>query len=406
MQRVKSLLVVTELNDNIIKWIEEHRNDDTTKLRLSCRKKDDALLYEFAIMQIECRRKATKKLSHTLQSAQFIFPTSLSAEQCTSDDLAEFHSTLITNGETILDMTAGLGIDAFHLAKKAKYITAIDLNEDVAQALSINAKVLNIDNFIGINDDSVEYLKNTTDHFDTIFIDPARRGDGGKRLFALSDCQPNVVELLNLIKQHCNKLIVKASPMLDATQVLRELPNTTDLYAIGTRQECKEIVAVVDFKTPKPSPTLHCITINDEISDFSFTLNDETSAINSYDEISEGMYLFEPYPAVMKMQPSKTLSQQYNAIKLHQHTHLYASSEMIADFPGDCYKIERIYPFSSRIMKEVVKDYPRANVAVRNFILSADELRKRLKIKDDNKYRLYGVTIANGDRLLIISTPI
>ncbi|MBQ2045884.1 MAG: RsmD family RNA methyltransferase [Muribaculaceae bacterium] len=395
--------MVTELSEDIIKWIEEHRNDDTTKLRLSCRKKDDASIYEYAIMQIECRKKTVKKLHNTLKSPHFIFPTTLSAEQCTSDDLAEFHSTLIKEGETILDMTSGLGIDAFHLAQKAKHVTAIDLNEDVAQALSINATALNVTNFTGINTDSVEYLKNSTEHFDTIFIDPARRGDGGKRLFALSDCQPNVVELLDLIKQHCNKLIVKASPMLDATQVLRELPDTTDLYAIGTRQECKELVAVIDFNNHKEAPTLHCIT---EQSDFTYTHETEMNSTALYGNISEDMYIYEPYPAVMKMQPSKTLSQQYNAIKLHQHTHLYASAQIIADFPGVCYKIERIYPFSSRTIKEITKDYPRANVAVRNFILSADELRKRLKIKDDNRYRLYGVTVANGDRLLIISTPI
>lgn len=398
--------MVTELNENIIKWIEEHRNDDTTKLRLSCRKKDDASVYEFAIMQIECRKKTAKKLHSTLQSSHFVFPTTLSAEQCTSDNLAEFHATLINEGETILDMTAGLGIDAFHLAQKAKRITAIDLNEDVAQALSINANALGITNFTGVNADSIEYLKNSTEHFDTIFIDPARRGDGGKRLFALSDCQPNVVEFLDLIKQHCNKLIVKASPMLDATQVLRELPETTDLYAIGTRQECKEIVAVVDFKNPQDSPTLHCITIDDETFDFSFTLDNEISSTNNFGEFKEGMYLYEPYPAIMKLQPFKLISQQFNAIKPHQHTHLYSSTEVIADFPGDCHKIERIYPFSSRTIKEVVKDYPRANVAVRNFILSADELRKRLKIKDDNKYRLYGVSVANGDRLLIVTTRI
>ena len=100
--------MVTELSENIIKWIEEHRDCDTNKLRLSCRKKEDASVFEFAIMQIECRKKASKKLNYTLQSPNFIFPTNLSAEQCTSDELAEFHATLINEGETILDMTAGL----------------------------------------------------------------------------------------------------------------------------------------------------------------------------------------------------------------------------------------------------------------------------------------------------------
>lgn len=398
--------MVTELSDNIIKWIKEHRNDDTTKLRLSCRKKDDATIYDFAIMQIECRKKVAKKLHTTLQSQNFIFPTPLSAEQCTSDDLAEFHSSLINNGENVLDMTAGLGVDAFHLAQKATQVIAIDINKDVAQALSINANALGITNVTGINADSIEYLKSSTTHFNTIFIDPARRGDGGKRLFALADCQPNVVEHLELIKQHCDKLIVKVSPMLDATQVLRELPETTELYAIGTRQECKELVVVLDFKSPTSTPILHCITLSECENRFSFTRHEEAVAKSTFENINTAIYLYEPHPCVMKMQPFNILSHKYNTSKLHPHTHIYSSKNYIPEFPGDCYKIEHIYPFSSRIIKEVAKDYPRANIAVRNFILSAEELRKRLKIKDDNKYRLYGVSIANGDRLLIVTSPI
>lgn len=398
--------MITELNGNIIKWIEEHRNDDTTKLRLSCRKKDDATIYDFAIMQIECRKKVAKKLHTTLQSQNFIFPTPLSAEQCTSDDLAEFHSSLINNGENVLDMTAGLGIDAFHLAQKATQVIAIDINKDVAQALSINANALGITNVTGINADSIEYLKSSTTHFNTIFIDPARRGDGGKRLFALADCQPNVVEHLELIKQHCDKLIVKVSPMLDATQVLRELPETTELYAIGTRQECKELVVALDFKNPTSTPILHCITLSECENRFSFTRHEEAVAKSTFENINTAIYLYEPHPCVMKMQPFNILSHKYNTSKLHPHTHIYSSKNYIPEFPGDCYKIEHIYPFSSRIIKEVAKDYPRANIAVRNFILSAEELRKRLKIKDDNKYRLYGVSIANGDRLLIVTSPI
>lgn len=398
--------MITELNGNIIKWIEEHRNDDTTKLRLSCRKKDDATIYDFAIMQIECRKKVAKKLHTTLQSQNFIFPTPLSAEQCTSDDLAEFHSSLINNGENVLDMTAGLGVDAFHLAQKATQVIAIDINKDVAQALSINANALGITNVTGINADSIEYLKSSTTHFNTIFIDPARRGDGGKRLFALADCQPNVVEHLELIKQHCDKLIVKVSPMLDATQVLRELPETTELYAIGTRQECKELVVVLDFKNPTSTPILHCITLSECENRFSFTRHEEAVAKSTFENINTAIYLYEPHPCVMKMQPFNILSHKYNTSKLHPHTHIYSSKNYIPEFPGDCYKILQIYPFSSRIIKNIAKDYPRANIAVRNFILPAEELRKRLKIKDDNKYRLYGVSIANGDRLLIVTSPI
>lgn len=53
-----------------------------------------------------------------LANDDFIFPTSLSAEQCTSELLARFHANLVPDNGVVLDMTCGLGIDAFHIAGK------------------------------------------------------------------------------------------------------------------------------------------------------------------------------------------------------------------------------------------------------------------------------------------------
>ncbi len=56
-------------------------------------------------------QKSQKKLPDTLKCKDFIFPTLLSEEQCTSDMLAEFHASLIDEGTTVADLTGGLGID-------------------------------------------------------------------------------------------------------------------------------------------------------------------------------------------------------------------------------------------------------------------------------------------------------
>ena len=171
-------------------WVERNINADPAALRLKWRGKMPWV--DLAIMQVECRKKARKKLPEELGDIRFIFPILISAEQSTSDTLAEFHATLICNGDSVVDLTCGLGIDTFHLATRASRVTAIDINPDVAGAIAYNASVLGRMNVTAIAADCMQWLNSSTDRFDTAFIDPARRGEGNARIYRLSDCIPDV----------------------------------------------------------------------------------------------------------------------------------------------------------------------------------------------------------------------
>lgn len=397
---------MTDLTDEQIKWIKAHYNDDVSKLRLRNHKTGDSDI-DFAILQIECRHRAQRKLSATLRNPRFIFPTSLSAEQCTSDALAEFHTSLIVPGETVLDMTCGLGIDSFHIAGVAKSVTSVEINPDIARAATINARNQYIGNITVINDDCVNFINNDSGRYDTVFIDPARRGSGGKRLYALSDCSPDITSILPVIRAKSNRLIIKASPMLDISKTLAEIPDVTDVYSIGTKHECKELVIVIGFNANTPDITLHAVTLHDDSCDMlSYSIEQEQNAIPRYETPQCGHYLYEPFPAVMKSAPFRLLSEKYGVGKLHPNTHVYTSSALVKTFPGTIYAIDDIIPFSSREIKAVAASYPQINVATRNFILSADELRKRLKAKDGGEKKLIGVTAGDARRLLLILTPI
>ncbi len=83
-------------------------------------------------------------------------------------------------------------------------------------------------------DDAVE----KGEHFGVIFIDPARRASDGSRVFALADCEPNIIEMLPKLKRVCELLIVKMSPMLDISHTVSEL-NPFSVIALGTPTECK-----------------------------------------------------------------------------------------------------------------------------------------------------------------------
>ena len=93
-----------------------------------------------------------------------------------------------------------------------------------------------------VNANSVEYLDNldADKKFDAIFIDPARRGEDGRRLYSFADCLPNVVELLPVIEQHCSCLYIQASPMLDVTQSMRDL---------GASPTCGQLVSRMSVKS-------------------------------------------------------------------------------------------------------------------------------------------------------------
>ncbi len=385
-------------DDFFWQWIEGHISDDVFRLRLAVHGNP---MLEDACTQIECRRKTAKKLPQTLSAARFYFPNTLSAEQATSDSLAEFHATLVDYGSHVLDMTAGLGIDAMHLSGRADSIDACDINPMLTAALDFNCRQARIENINGLHCDSVEFIKGCkADSYDVVFIDPARRASSGGRLYALSDCVPDVVAALPEIMRVSSRLIVKASPMLDLSRVNEELAGVTRLITAGTTSECKEVIAVCD-RTSTSAPLISAFTVGHGL--FSFTRPDEALAIPVYGSPKVGEVLFEPYPAVMKAAPFRLLCERFGVDKISVSTHLYLSTDAVADFPGKCYRIIDVFAFDKKGIKAIAAAYPTLNIAVRNFPLAAEKLQAKLKIKTGGDLKMFAVTDNDNRRLMVVT---
>lgn len=383
--------------DEFWKWVAEHAGDDPTSLRLRYAGKYPWIAD--AINQIECRKRTAKKLPVELACPVFYFPTLLSAEQSTGDILADMHASLIPSGSHVLDMTCGLGIDVLHASVKAKNVIGIDIAPEVAEALAYNSVALGHDNVTAVCADCCDYLHDHADKtWDIIFIDPARRGDKGQRIFRLSDCHPDVTGMLTDMLAVAPRVIVKASPMLDVTQTLRDLPGCSALYATGSATECKELVAVIDRDFN--GETILCSWT--PALRFRFTIEQEAAASATIGEPVAGGYLYEPNPTTMKMAPFKLLSQHFGLDKLSNNTHLYCSSDPVDGFPGERLYIEKVLPYSSGNIKRLARDYPVINVGVRNFGIAADVLRKKLRVKDGGDMRLIATTTASGDKIMLI----
>lgn len=396
-------------------WINEHLADDPAKLRLKFAGKTvEGVDVAAAIVQIECRRRFGAKLAQTLTSfPDFYFPSTLAGEQSTSDLLATYHTSLVPEGLEVADMTAGLGIDVLHFAARASQVVAVERNAELTDALRFNAGGLHVDNLEIVNDDCRQFIERCVAdgrRFGAVFIDPARRAADGSRVFALADCEPDVVQLLPSLKKICRLLVIKASPMLDITHTIGELsPAPLSVMAVGTATECKELLVLIDFEAEGDYTTMiEAVTLTADGADtFAFTAESERSAEmpDAGKQLSEGDFIYEPSPCLMKTGAFKLLADRYHLNIFQPNTRIFHSSDRIEGFPGTIWRVVRIFPYASRIIKRFAREYPAVNVAVRNFGMSADALRGRLGVRDAGPLRLYGITDARNEKILVLTEP-
>lgn len=382
-------------------WIADHAAEDVTRLRLRHGAERAA-----DILQIECRRRFGGKLRHTLAAnPEFVFPTALAGEQSTSDALAAYHSSLLQEGERVADLTAGLGVDAMAMSLKAN-VVAVEMEQLKVDALRLNAR--HLPQLTAVCADCRHWLAEQAEKaFSTVFIDPARRAANGGRVYALSDCEPDVTAMLPQLRRVCKRLIIKASPMLDITHTLSLLPDAVRVIALGTTTECKELVIECRFDATVVEPTIEAVTLTPDgevVSQMQFLRSEEVSAEVECAEPQAGMWLYDPYPAVMKAAPMRLLGACYGVSKLAPQSHLWLSTDRVDAFPGHAYRVERVEQCSSRILKQLANQRVRASITTTNFPMTADVLRARLRAVD-GPARLFASTDSCGERVLIFTSP-
>lgn len=391
------------MDNEFWKWVEEHASDDPKRLWLKYGK-----THEAGVLQVECRQRFGKKLEATLRRApHWFFASKLAGEQSTSDRLAAFHARLVPEACRMADLTAGLGIDVLHCACVAAEVTAVEMDPAKADALRRNMAEAGVGNVSVVCADCREWLEAYDGpRLDMVFIDPARRAGDGGRVFALADCEPDVTSMLPVLRRKSHRALVKMSPMLDIASVLASLPQCVRVWALGTPTECKELVALVDFEhgdAERDDVLTEAVTIGaDGTYEFRCTRVEEMTADAVYGRPRAGDWLCEPYPAVMKSGAVRLVAERFGLQKLAANTHVYFAPERREGFPGEQRRIVAVLPYASKVLKRFRREYPRCEVAVRNFGISAEALRAKLGTADGGSVRVVGVTDIGNERLLVV----
>lgn len=382
-------------------FIQEHMNDDTAELLLAARKYL-GIDVPFAVEQIEARRRLKGKLPEWYGNADLIMGGRVPAEQCSSEQTARYKRSII-EGQSLCDMTGGMGVDFWYMSEGMERAIYTERSEELCEVAKHNFQVLQTlrpEYVIRCGDGR----KLPIPSVDVIYLDPARRAGDGSRVYAMEECEPNIVEWQDELLAHAQMVLVKLSPMVDLTDVMRKLRGVTEVHVVAVKNECKEVLvkqayALGDFPHAE-CVTMHCVDfVGEKVIHYTTKFPDEMDVLVSAGGVKH--YLYEPDVTLMKAQAFGSLCHRFNVRQLEIGTHLMTSDEFIPDFPGRIFEVEEKIPFSSKVLKGLKKAISQANIATRNFVLTADELRKKTGIKDGGEVYLFGAKVKDVGQMLL-----
>ena len=445
-------------------FVLEHEGDDLSRLVLS-RERYPGVAVALAASTIVCRRKLRDKVPEWYAHPELFFPVTLSAEQCSSSATARYKAVLAAGSNVvraegctredsaplrfapappttscvvsdhlsmagpspstgrgwpaslsaplrpddghlrIADLTGGLGVDSWAFAQVAGEVLYNEADGMLAEAARRNFEALGVENVTVRNCRVGDVpIREILDGFepDVIFLDPARRGEGGRKVFLLEDCSPDVTALMPELLATAPRVLLKLAPMADISMLLDRIPCVRELHIVSVKGECKELLLLSErgFDGEAEIVAVEIATAETAGASFRFRRSEEREAKDSFaslgmtgrmsglsgKEPAAGDVLFEPGKALAKAGCFNLLATLFPLIPLGRDSHLYVLSAEsgsadvcdILKHLGKLFKILDVLPLDKRAIAAVGAAYPNADVTARGVPMRSEELAARL----------------------------
>ncbi|MCS7037189.1 MAG: hypothetical protein RMJ33_08405 [Saprospiraceae bacterium] len=379
-------------------FVRQHIDDDLATLALTAHRYPEisvaTLLPSMAALR-KIRVKAPSWFRLDLD-----VPPAMSVEQASSEQAARFKASLFS-GRRLLDLTGGMGIDAFFWAKAFEEVVYLERGLALAQAARHNFALLGAANIRVENLDAERFLLERAETFDLIYADPSRRDDQQRRVFRFEDCSPNVLALRPLLLQRAAHVLVKAAPMLDLALAQEQMESIERIWVVSVGGEVKELLLLLGHTRANADeiPIEAAMLAAHGTVQFSFNRVEEHTCTPRFSAPQH--YLYEPDAALLKAGAFKTFAVRYGLAKLHPHAHLYTSMALVPEAPARCFVVEEVLPYDRRVVQRYLPER-KANVAVRHFPDSAEQVRQRLGLSDGGDRYLFGTTGPDGQKILVL----
>lgn len=360
--------MVKLINKEIQNYINANLNTDLHTLLLKKSPFPEVSMHEI-VQQIKGKLVAERKFPFLLKEG-ILFPPQLNLEQSSSEKTALYKSGFL-KGNKFIDLTSGFGIDAFYLSQNFDNITLIEQNTELLKIVENNWGILGRKaKFINLKLE--DFLNENQEHFDVIYLDPARRDEQKNKVFLLEDLSPDILEIQEKLRSISNQVVIKLSPLIDLKYLVSVLPGISRIDIIALKNDVKEVVVFLSNENTDKI-ICNCVNLESKESVFSFTFGEEETAQSEYSEPER--YIYIPNHSILKAGVFNLISQKFGLKKLHPNSHLYTSRERIEDFPGRILEMETVDSKS-------IKKKGQFNIITKNYPLKPEEIKKKYGLKD------------------------
>ena len=422
-------------------FVAEHREGDVRQLAFLASRYPDVDM-PYALDQIAGWQTARRKLPSWAACPGIVYPPHLSMEQCSSEATARYKAAVVSrlvagaaHPTVMADFTGGFGVDFSFLSRGFDSAFYIEHSERLAATTTGNLQALGINHATTLTGEAEDILP-TLPHLTLAYLDPARRNGHGGRTVAIADCTPDVCALWPELSAKADRIVLKLSPMLDWHKAVADLGDSIcEVHAVAVAGECKELLLVADLTAPTTDrPLLHCIDIRPDRT-LTFTCRDTDNTIvpvASETDIRPGARLYEPGAPIMKIGCFAALAERYGLRTVAPNSHLFVGSEGdgvcnegtndgedvcdegildggnasngsgAVDFPGRRFIIDRVSTMNKKELRTALSGITKANIAVRNFPMTADALRRKLRLADGGDTYLFATTDAAGRHVIVV----
>jgi SAM-dependent methyltransferase len=331
----------------------------------------------------------------------------------------------VYEGKLAVDLTCGLGVDAFWLSKRFGRVVAVERDPELAAVVRENFRRLGVENVEVVCASAEEFLADvgladaglaSTDiRADLVYADPDRRDAGGKKMVRMEDCSPDIVALRSQIERIAARLVVKLSPLFDVDEVFRIFGRNADgdimstsgtlVEVVSVGGECKEIIADVSFGSSAP-PRIRAVAIG--LGEAEYALGGDPREADGVDGASCGevfapesfasepleafgafaperyRYLVIPDVALQKARVARRYFSERGVWMDSDNGYGFAAAEMPDGIMGKVFEIETIEAFDPKELKRRLKAQSIKGIDIlkREFPLSAADIARQAGVRE------------------------
>ncbi|MGW1073824.1 THUMP-like domain-containing protein [Streptomyces sp. NPDC002537] len=376
--------LLTDEGRRLLTELRDH--DPAQELATATRLRRDhpADLVSAALGQARLRQRAVAKFG--AEDAYRMFFTPNGVEQSTRKTVAAYRAARLAalGTKSVADLCCGIGGDAIALARAGIAVLAVDRDPLTCAVAEANAAALGLADLIEVRCADVAEID--TAPYDTVFVDPARRGGRG-RIFDPEAYSP---------------------PLSWAVEAARTAPRAALKIAPGVPHEAVPDEAEAEWISDGGDVKEAVLWFGTEPGARRATLLPSAATLTSRGLPDPpvrpvGRYLYEPDGAVIRAHLVAEVAEDL-AGGLIDETIAYVTSDELRPTPyATAYEITDVLPFNLKKLKALLRER-KVGVAVikkRGSAVEPEELRKKLKLEGGNSCVIVLTRVAGAPTMLL-----